>query len=216
MICEVGRTGHRQVVGEGDIYPGYRSESGGARGASHRGPDLKAPSAGTAMIRSVGVCRTTEKIGNLIVNGEEALGLPGRLEALHDMLASSGGLMTVLRPVVQAAVLPVLHSGHHYSLGSCVTRQLVRDHHSRRDALLREQLPKQALGRCGIPTALHQDVGHDPMLIDRSPEPMFLTRDADDNLVEMPLVSGCRKAPADLVSKNPGRTSEPIASWSRG
>jgi hypothetical protein len=73
------------------------------------------------------------------------------------MLASSGGLMTVLRPVVQAAVLPVLHSGHHYSLGSCVTRQFVRDHHARHDALLREQLSKQALGRCGIPTALHQE-----------------------------------------------------------
>jgi hypothetical protein len=46
------------------------------------------------MISGAGVCRTTEEIGNLIVNGEKAPGLPGRFEALHDALASLGRLMT--------------------------------------------------------------------------------------------------------------------------
>jgi hypothetical protein len=49
---------HRQVVGERDIYPGYRSESGSTRGASHVGPGLERPSAGKAMISGIGVGRT--------------------------------------------------------------------------------------------------------------------------------------------------------------
>jgi hypothetical protein len=68
---------YRQVVREGDIYPGYGSESGCARGASHVGPDLKGLSAGLAMISGVGVRRTAEEISHLIVVREKALGLPG-------------------------------------------------------------------------------------------------------------------------------------------
>jgi len=43
---------------------------------------------------------------------EEALGVPGRLEALHLPLPSSGRLVGVFRPVVEPLVLAVLHPRH--------------------------------------------------------------------------------------------------------
>ena len=49
--------------------------------------------------------------------------------------------------------------------------------------------------------ALNQDIEHDPVLVDSTPSPMLPTGDADRDLIEMPLVSCCRKAPADLVCK---------------
>jgi hypothetical protein len=59
---------HRQVVGERDIYPGRRSESGSTRGASHVGPGLERPSAGKAMISGIGVGKTAEEVCHLIVD----------------------------------------------------------------------------------------------------------------------------------------------------
>jgi hypothetical protein len=69
--------GHRQVIGEGRIYPGCRSGSGGTRDASHLSPDLKGPSASSAMINGFGVCRTAEEVCNLVMNREKALDLTG-------------------------------------------------------------------------------------------------------------------------------------------
>jgi hypothetical protein len=58
------------------------------------------------MISGVGSRGTMEEVCNVIMSGEEALGLTRRFEALHDALASSGGLMAVLCAIVQASVLP--------------------------------------------------------------------------------------------------------------
>ena len=52
------------------------------------------------MVTCIGVGRTAEEVCNLIVNRQKTLGLTGRFEALHDALASSCRLMTVLRSVV--------------------------------------------------------------------------------------------------------------------
>ena len=40
--------------------------------------------------------------------------------------------MRVLRPVVEAFVLPVLDGGHHVALGRPIARQLVGDHDRKR------------------------------------------------------------------------------------
>jgi hypothetical protein len=109
--------------------------------------------------------------------------------------------MAVLGSVIQPSVLSVLDARHDLSLGRAIAGQLVGDHHPRSDALLLQQLAQQALGGFGIPAALDQDVEHNAMLIDGTPQPMLLARDANDNLVEVPLVSGCRKTGADPVCK---------------
>jgi hypothetical protein len=45
------------------------------------------------------------------MGGKEALSLPRRLEPLHDPLSSSGRLMGVFGPVIEALVLPMLDPG---------------------------------------------------------------------------------------------------------
>jgi hypothetical protein len=98
--------------------------------------------------------------------------------------------MTVLRPVVQSFTLAVFDPGHHCAPGSAIAGQFIGDHHPWSDALLLEQLAQQALGRFDVATTLNQNVEHNPVLVDGSPKPMLPPRDADDNLIEMPLISG--------------------------
>src|SRR3954468_21382301 len=124
-----------------------------------------------------------------LVSGEEALGLAGRLEALHLPLPSSGRLMRILRPVVQSFVPPMLDRGHHVCLCRVVAGELVRDHHTRHASLALQQLAKQALGGPLVPPALDENVEHDPILVDRPPEPVLLSPDHQAHFVEVPLVS---------------------------
>ena len=96
-------------------------------------------------------------------------------------------------------MLPMLHARHHGAFRSGIAGQFIGDHHTRSRTLLLEQPPQQALGRCRIAAALNQDVEYDPMLIDGAPEPMLLAGNADRNLIEMPFIARCWKAPADLI-----------------
>jgi hypothetical protein len=109
--------------------------------------------------------------------------------------------VTVLRTVVQTAMLAVLDTRHDLSLSRIIAGQLVRDHYTRGDALLFEYLTPQALGCFGVAAALNQDVEYGPVLVDGPPQPMLLAAVADDDLVEVPFIAGCRKTAADLVRK---------------
>jgi hypothetical protein len=55
-------------------------------------------------------------IGDLIVDGKKPLHLAWRFEAFHDGLSSSGWLMRILGPVVEAFMLTVLDTRHDLSL----------------------------------------------------------------------------------------------------
>src|SRR4051812_24276474 len=96
------------------------------------------------------------------------------------------------------------------SLGRAIAGQLVGDHHAWCDALHLEQLPQKALRRCGIAAALDQNIEHDPVLIDGTPQPMLLAGDVDHHLIEVPLVAGSRKTPADLVGKALAELQSPL------
>ena len=80
-----------------------------------------------------------ENISDLIMDGKEPLHLPRRLEAFHDPLSSSGRLVGIFRPVVEAFVLAVLDTRHDLTLGGTVAAQLVGDQHTRRSSLLLQQ-----------------------------------------------------------------------------
>src|SRR5215204_2070402 len=54
------------------------------------------------------IAAEVEQVVDLIVGGEKALSLAGRLEALHLSLSSSSRLMRILRPVVQTFMPAVL------------------------------------------------------------------------------------------------------------
>src|SRR3954463_9281765 len=136
-----------------------------------------------------------EDVGDLIVGGEKPLHLPRRLEALHDPLSSSGRLVGILRPVVEAFVLAMLDARHDLPLGGTVAAQLVGDQHTRRSPLLLQQLAQQALGCFLVAPALDEDVENEALLIDRAPEPVLLASDGNDNLIQMPFIAAAGGTP---------------------
>ncbi|KAF0124252.1 MAG: hypothetical protein FD148_2525 [Methylocystaceae bacterium] len=87
---------------------------------------------------AAGVCRLMfwagkmEEIGELIVNGQEALRLSHRFEPLHDPLSSPRRLMRIFRSIVQAFVLAMLDLQRHVPAGRAIRGQFVRDHDARR------------------------------------------------------------------------------------
>src|SRR5271169_567744 len=113
---------------------------------------------------------------------EEALNLPRRLEPLHDPLSSSGRLMGIFGPVIEALMLPMLDPGHDLPLGRGVALQLVGDKHTRCAPLLLEELAEQAFGGLLVAPALDQNIENEPILVDGTPEPMLPPGDADDDL----------------------------------
>ena len=138
-----------------------------------------------------------EKVVDLAVAGEELLGLPGRLEPLHLPFSPSRRLVRDLGPVVQVPALAVLDPGQDLPLGGTIARQLVGHDHTRNVLQALEQLLEEALGRLGAAPALHQNVEHRAVLVDGAPKVVTLAADADEHLVQVPLVA---RPPARIVS----------------
>src|SRR5215204_5013842 len=70
--------------------------------AGDRGPGLEGLGPGGSILTGGAVIAAeVEEVVDLIVSGEEALSLAGRLEPLHLPLSSPGRLMRVLRSVVE-------------------------------------------------------------------------------------------------------------------
>jgi hypothetical protein len=114
------------LVRDGKLYKRRKLRAGEAPPANFEAADLDSETGKT--VGWVPVGRAAKEVCNLIMNGEETPGLSGGLGALHDPLASSGWLMRVLRPVVQAAVLPMFDTRHDLSLGRGRAGQLVLRH----------------------------------------------------------------------------------------
>ena len=76
--------------------------------------------------------------------------------------------------VVQVAVLPVFGPREELSLRRTIAFELIRDHHPRHIVVSLEELAEARLGRVRVPSALHQDIQHIPLLIHRPPEVMQL------------------------------------------
>ncbi len=77
---------------------------------------------------------------------------------LHDPLSSSGRLMGVFGPVIEALVLPMLDPGHDLPLGRGVALQLVGDKHTRCATVLLEELAEQTFGGLLVAPALDQNI----------------------------------------------------------
>lgn len=120
----------------------------------------------------ISVAAAGEKIGDLIMGRQKPWHLPPRLEPLDDPFSSSGRLVGILRPVVEAVVLPVLDPGHDLTPGRSVAAELVGDQHARRSALLLQELAEQAFGGLLVAPALDEDIENKALLVDRAPEPV--------------------------------------------
>src|ERR1700757_2023358 len=123
------------------------------------------------------------------VCGQEALRLPRRLEALHLPFSTPGRSMRVLHSIVQVAALAVFDMGHQRTLRHTIAAELVGNEDPRHILQTLQQPLEETLRGAGITPMLHQDVEHDPVLIDGTPKIMQLTSDPNEDLIQVPLVA---------------------------
>ena len=69
----------------------------------------------------------TEMLGDRARGGEKPLRVTGGLEPLHTVLALPGGLVRVLRAIIEIPVLAMFYSRQNLSLGGAVALQFVGD-----------------------------------------------------------------------------------------
>src|ERR1700688_3573424 len=100
---------------------------------------------------------------------QESLRVSGCLEAAHAPLSFSSRLMGVFRPIVQPALLLMLHRRHDFCLGCCVAAQLVGDDGTWDVLKAFQQLAKELLGGFLVPAWLHEDIKHVVILVDCTP-----------------------------------------------
>jgi len=100
----------------------------------------------------------------------------------------------------------------HLSNGWRVACELVRDHHPRLCAALAvKHSTQEALGSCLLAPLLNQDVQHDAVLIDGSPEPVAFATDLQRYLVQMPLVASSHASSTQPCSKCRAELHAPLA-----
>ncbi|MBA8832598.1 hypothetical protein M2311_006554 [Rhizobium leguminosarum] len=97
--------------------------------------------------------------------------------------------MRILRPVVQAFMRAVFHVRHELAFSRPVGAQFVGDHMLWRRGLLVQKSRQQALDRLGVTSRLDDLIEHISVLINRSPQPAFLTVDAHTTSIELPNVA---------------------------
>jgi hypothetical protein len=73
----------------------------------------------------------TEMLGDRTIGREETLGLAWGLEALHTLLPLAGGLVRVLRPVIQIPMLAMFHPRKDLALGGSVAFEFIGDDDTR-------------------------------------------------------------------------------------
>lgn len=129
--------------------------------------------------------------GDETIGGEETLGLSRGLEPLQVSLPLPlpGGLVGVLRSIIERPVLAMFHSRQELALGGTVTLQLIGDDHTRDVGQPFEPLAENLLGRPRFPPALDQDIQDVPVLITRPPEIVMLALDRQKHLI------GCHVSP---------------------
>jgi hypothetical protein len=73
---------------------------------------------------------------------------------LHPSFPLAGGLVRILRAVIQVPVLAVFHARQEFSLRRVVALELIGHHHARDILQALEELPEERLGRVPVPPAL--------------------------------------------------------------
>ncbi len=117
------------------------------------------------------------------VSGEEVLGLFGRFGPSHLPLSSSRRSMRVLRPIVQMSALSVLDAAKQLTLSDAVAPQLVGHDHPRYILQTLQKLLEEALRGVRIAPGLNEDVEHNAILIDGTPEMVLHASNSDEDLV---------------------------------
>jgi hypothetical protein len=153
----------------------------------------------------------TEVSGYRTIGGEEPLGVSWRFEPLHAPLALAGGLMGVLRAVIEIAVLAMFHPREDVPLRGTIALQLVRDDGPRNILAALGQLAEELLGRVLIPSTLHEAIEDVALLNHRSPEVMAFTVDGQTYFISVPFVTRFRAPPPELIGIRLAELLAPLA-----
>ena len=121
------------------------------------------------------------------------------LESLHAPLSLTGGLVGVLRAVIQIAVLAMFDAGQEFPLRGAVALELIGHDDPRHVLAPFAELAEELLRGLLVAVALYQDVQHMAVLIHRPPEVVALAIDGEKDLIEMPFVTGLRTPMAELI-----------------
>ena len=115
------------------------------------------------------------------------MGSSWRFDTPHSSFSGSSRAMGILCPIVQPPVLSVLYSWCQVLLCCSVAPHLIGDDPRSKSGAL-EQFAKKLL-RCDlIATALHENINHLTLSIDRSPQVKMLSFDGDHHFVKVPLI----------------------------
>jgi hypothetical protein len=127
-------------------------------------------------------------LGNGPIGGEEALGVPWRLEPLHAPFPLTHGLVGIFGAIVQVSVLAVFHSRQHLPLRRTVARQPIRDDHPWNVLASFQEFAKEGLRRLLITPTLHEDIEDIPLLVYRPPQIVPLPSYREKHCIEVPRV----------------------------
>src|SRR5438270_4723144 len=105
--------------------------------------------------------------------------------------------MRILSTIIQIAARSVPDIGQDLTMRGTVTAQPVGNEAARLVLQpVQKSLEKPLRRRC-IPSALHQDIQHDPVLVHCAPQIMQHAVDPDEDLIEVPRVSGFGSPPTE-------------------
>jgi hypothetical protein len=130
-----------------------------------------------------------EVLGDGPIRGKEPLGMPCRLEALHPPLPLTRRVVRVLRTVVELAMLAMLYARQELTFGRSITFELIGDEHPGHILVPFEQCAEEPLSRRFVPAPSHQNIQHIPILIHRSQQIVASLVEAEQHLIQMPLVA---------------------------
>ena len=151
------------------------------------------------------------KVGDGVMNRDEALKMAGGFEPLHDPLSSPGWLMLILGAIVEPLVLTMLEFHADVLAYRAIGSEPVRDQNTRNTSLFADELAQESLGGAPVTTALHQRVKHEAVLIDGAPEPVFLAADGgDESSSPGELHPQALTDPDVSVSTHPAPTVHPV------
>src|SRR5215207_7636722 len=148
--------------------------------------------------------RWNEKVADGREHVDEPLPPSGRSKALPRPFASAKRQMRILRPIIHPLVRAVFDVWHDLTSGGSIRAELVGDHPPGWAALLLQKASQQALGGRGVAAGLDNLIEHVTILIHGPPQPVFLTRDGDHDLIEVPNVAAAwRLAPETASVRRP-------------
>jgi hypothetical protein len=117
--------------------------------------------------------------------------------------------MRVLGPIIQVAALPMLNLGEQLAVSDAIAAQLVGHDDPRLILQTLQQSLEKALCGIGVTAWLNQDVEHNTILVDSTPEVVLNTLDPDENLIHVPFIAWPRPPVAHAISERRGKFPAP-------